>query len=108
MVLEYIPDFSTVTEIGHCGGSVSVGPGMVEAFVVGTGVGGVVGTGVGIGVGVGVTTGWDGEKQPATIRRTASISVRLKRVRYFMKGILQRSISFFRFLKKNKRDLVMQ
>jgi hypothetical protein len=53
MVVEYIPDFSTVTETGHCGGSVSVGPGIVEAFVVGTGVGIVVGT----GVGVGVTTG---------------------------------------------------
>jgi hypothetical protein len=57
MVVEYMPDFSTVTESGHCGGSVSVGPGIMEAFVVGTGVGIVVGTGVGTGVGVGVTTG---------------------------------------------------
>jgi hypothetical protein len=57
MVVEYIPDFSTVTETGHCGGSVSVGPGIVEAFVVGTGVGGIVGSVVGICVGVGVTTG---------------------------------------------------
>jgi len=81
MVVEYRPDFSTVIESGHWGGSVSVGPGTVEAFVVGTGVGGGVGTGVAVGVGVGVTTGWGGDEQPATIRRTASTSARLKRVR---------------------------
>jgi hypothetical protein len=81
MVVEYIPDFSTVIERGHCGGNVSVGPGRVDAFVVGTGVGGVVGLGVAIGVGVGVATGSDGDKQPAAARSMASTRVRLKQVR---------------------------
>jgi hypothetical protein len=56
MVVEYMPAFSTVNESGHVWGSVSVGPGEVDAFVVGTGVGGVVGSGV-VGDGVGVTAG---------------------------------------------------
>jgi hypothetical protein len=88
MVVEYIPAFSTVNESGQVWGSVSVGPGITEAFVVGTGVGGVVGSGV-VGAGVGVTTGWGGgEEQPATTRSTASNRVRKIIDRNFMMGFL--------------------
>jgi Na+/alanine symporter len=92
MVVEYIPDFSTVIETDHCAGNESVGPGIMEAFVVGTGVGGVVGSVVGTVVGVGVTTGLSGDEQPATIRSMASTSARARRGRECMKGIFFRSI----------------
>jgi len=88
MVVEYMPAFSTVNESGHVWGSVSVGPGEVDAFVVGTGVGGVVGSGV-VGDGVGVTTGWGGgDEQPATTRSMASTRASEKIKRNFMMGFL--------------------
>jgi hypothetical protein len=81
MVVEYMPDFSTVIESGHCWGSVSVGPGSVEAFVVGTGVGSGVGSVVGTSVGAGVITGSGGDEHPAAARSTARVSAREKTIR---------------------------
>jgi len=97
-----MPDFSTVTETGHGGGSVSVGPGIVEAFVVGSGVGTVVGAVVGIIVGVGVATGSDGEKQPATQRRTAARNARQKGIWWFINRTSRAEYFSISVFKKNQ------
>jgi len=85
-----MPDFSTVNESGHCKGSVSVGPGMVEAFVVGTAVGTVVGFVVWTVVGAGVGAGGSGVRQPAAVRSSATARRRETMVRYCMIAVIAR------------------
>jgi len=88
-----MPAFSTENESGQGWGRASVGPGMIEAFVVGIGVGGVVGSGVGDRVGIGVPTGCGGgDEQPATVRRTARARTKDMIIRNFMMGLSPASI----------------